>query len=68
MRVREPGPRATNRVRDCDNGLILTNDALLNHGFHRQQFVFFALKHLRHRDAGPRRHDFGNFFFGHVVT
>ena len=50
------------------NGFFLANHALVQLGFHTQQFLALALKHSRHRNTGPARNDLGNFFVSHFIA
>ena len=50
------------------NGFFLANYALVQLGFHTQQFLALALKHSRHWNTGPVRNDLGNFFVSHFIA
>src|SRR5690606_25097430 len=66
VRIREPGARAANRVRYRLDGLTLPDDALAEELLHPEQLLALALEHLRHRDAGPLRHDLRDLLLGHT--
>src|SRR3972149_5307571 len=53
--------RAPDRVRDRDHRFGLANDALLELVFHVQELLALAGQHLLDRNAGPARHDLGDF-------
>src|SRR3989442_1995067 len=71
IRILEPGARATYRVRDRRQRLPLPDHPLPQLLLELEQPLFFGLEHLRHRDAGPLRHDlrdvFGVHFFLQVL-
>ena len=61
--ILQPGTRATNRVRDGVDGLVLSDDALVQPLFHVQQFLDFAFHHPADRDVRPPADDLGDVFF-----
>ncbi|MNX20476.1 hypothetical protein D3C86_504210 [compost metagenome] len=40
----------------------------MQQAFHLHQLVALAFEHFRHRDAGPLRHNFSDFFFSHLAA
>ena len=58
--VAEPRTAAANRIRHSPDGLVLTNDPLVEFVLHPQELFLFALHHAVHRDARPPGHHFGN--------
>ena len=60
--ILQPGARATNRVRDGVDRLVLPDDALVQPFFHLQQFLDFALHHPADRNVRPLADDLGDVF------
>jgi hypothetical protein len=63
----ESPPRAADRIGYRTHRLVLTDHALVQRLFHAQQLVALAFEHLGDRNAGPARHDFGDFLLGDLV-
>ena len=64
--IRQAGTRATHSIRHRLDRLILTHYPFAQGILHAQQFLPVALHHLGHGDAGPARHDLGDFLIGHL--
>ena len=62
--VGKPRAIAANGAGNRRNGLILAHDALMQLVFQVNKLGHFALHHLRHGNARPRAHDFGDFLVG----
>ena len=60
--VLQAGASAAHGVGHGVNRVVLTDDAQLQAIFHLEQFLNLAFEHLRNRDAGPFRDDFGDVF------
>jgi hypothetical protein len=61
--------------RDCGarvgygaHGFVLPDEAFVQFVFEEQQFVFFALQHAGHGDAGPAGHYFGDVVGGDLLV
>ena len=68
VRISNTGTRAQDSVRHLLHGLVLADNALMQHVRQAQQLFALALHQLSHRDAGPAGHDAGDFLIGHAVT
>src|ERR1043165_7223264 len=60
VRVLEAGARAAHRVRNGVHRVLLPDHALAEVVLHAHELLHLGLEHLRHRDAGPLRHDLGD--------
>src|SRR5262249_10743414 len=68
VRISETRTRASNRVRDDRERLVLADDALLEEVLHSNELVLLALEHLRDRNTGPLGDDLGDFLFRNFVA
>ena len=58
--VLQPGTAPADCVGNCPDGLVLAHDTLVEFSFKAQQFLFLALQHPAHGNAGPARDHFGD--------
>ena len=66
LRVLQPGTRAAYGVGDGTDGLVLSDDTLVEFLLQVEQFVLLALHHPAHGDAGPTAHHLGDVVGGHL--
>ena len=57
LRVLQSGTRATYGIGNGRDGFVLTDDTTVQFIFEMEQFLAFALHHLRDGDARPARDD-----------
>ena len=67
LRVREPGARAPQRVRDRLDRLVLADHPVVEALLHVDQLLDLALHQLRDRDPGPAADDLGDVLLGHLL-
>jgi hypothetical protein len=67
-RILDTGPSPDDRVGNQLNRLVLTNNPLVQHLVNAQQLLALTLLQPRHRNAGPPRHDRGNFICSHDLA
>src|SRR5690606_40584678 len=60
LRVLEPGTRAANGLREHGDGLLLSNDALVQGVLHEHEARALLLGELEHRDAGRGSENLGD--------
>src|ERR1035438_7224132 len=60
--IAESGARTPDGVGHALNRFVLSNNALPQTVFHRDQLLHFAFQHLRHRNAGPLADDLSDVF------
>jgi len=61
VRVREPGARTADRIRNRADRFVLADHALMQLRFNLQQLLALALHHARDGNARRARHDFRDF-------
>ena len=61
--VLKPCSRSTDRITNRLNGLILTDDTLMQFFLQMQQLITLALHHLRYRNTRPASNYFGDIVF-----
>ena len=68
VRVADAGTRALDGLADLLHGLVLADQAAVQHFVEVQQLLALALHELCHRDAGPLGNDAGDLLLGHGVV
>ncbi len=68
VRVADAGTRALDGLADLLHGLVLADQAAVQHFVEVQQLLALALHELCHRDAGPLGDDAGDLLLGHGVV
>ena len=68
VRIGEARTAATHSRGDGGDGLVLTDDALMQLALQALQLVELALHHLGHGHAGPGTHDLGDLVGGHLLV
>ena len=68
FRVLQPGTAPADCIGNCPDGFILAHDTLVEFGLEAQQFLFLALQHPAHGNAGPARDHFGNLLCIHLLV
>ena len=66
--VLQPGTAPADCIGNCPDGFILAYDTLVQFGFKAQQFLFLALQHPAHGNAGPARDHFSNLLCIHLLV
>src|SRR5262249_4317901 len=60
--ILQPGAGAADGIGNRVDRAILPYDPSLEPVFHLEEFLQLSFKHLRNRNSGPFRHDFGYVF------
>ena len=68
IRVADAGARALDGLADLLHGLVLTDQAAVQHFIEVQQLLALALHELCHRDTRPFGDDTGDLLLGHGVV
>ena len=68
VRVADAGTRALDGLADLLHGLVLADQAAVQHFVEVQQLLALTLHELCHRDAGPLGNDAGDLLLGHGVV
>ncbi len=68
VRVLDARARTQDRVAHALHRVVLSDDAPMQHFVEMQKLLALAFEQLGHRNAGPARHDLGDFLLGHMIA